>query len=144
VREQPIGNKRLVHCQGSGLVTTYDKKELPNTGSGNTVRCCTRYRETFKIVIFCIKIANVWRIMTKYFIVGTEFFHHSYKQECRLQWPRVLRHELSSPAQTLGSWVRIPLEAWMSVCVYSVFVLSCVQVAALRRAELPSQESYRL
>jgi hypothetical protein len=35
-----------------------------------------------------------------------------------------LRHELSSPAQTLGTLVRIPLEAWVSVCVYSVFVLS--------------------
>jgi hypothetical protein len=32
---------------------------------------------------------------------------------------------MSSPAWTLGSWVRIPLEAWMFVCVYSVFVLSC-------------------
>jgi hypothetical protein len=29
----------------------------------------------------------------------------------RPQWPRGLRHELSSPAQTLGSWIRIPLEA---------------------------------
>jgi hypothetical protein len=29
----------------------------------------------------------------------------------------------SSPARRLGSWVRIPLKAWMSVCVYSVFVL---------------------
>jgi hypothetical protein len=28
--------------------------------------------------------------------------------------------------QTLGSWVWIPFVAWMSVCVYSVFVLSCV------------------
>jgi hypothetical protein len=36
---------------------------------------------------------------------------------------RGLRHELSSLAQTLGSWVRNPLEACMSVCVYSVFVL---------------------
>jgi hypothetical protein len=27
----------------------------------------------------------------------------------RSQWPRVLRHELSSPAQTLGSWVLNPL-----------------------------------
>jgi hypothetical protein len=42
---------------------------------------------------------------------------------CLSQWPRVLRHELSSLARTLGSWVRIPLEACMSVCVYSVFVL---------------------
>jgi hypothetical protein len=30
------------------------------------------------------------------------------------------------------------------LCVYSVFVLSCVQVAALRRADHPSKESYRL
>jgi hypothetical protein len=32
----------------------------------------------------------------------------------------------------------------VSVCVYSVFVLSCLQVAALRRADPPSKESYRL
>jgi hypothetical protein len=32
-------------------------------------------------------------------------------------------HELSSLARTLGSWVRIPLVAWMSLCVYSVFAL---------------------
>jgi hypothetical protein len=44
----------------------------------------------------------------------------------RSRWPRGLRHELTSPAQTLGSWVRILLEARMSVFVYSVFVLSCV------------------
>jgi hypothetical protein len=48
---------------------------------------------------------------------------------------RALRHEPSSPAQTQGSWVRIRLEAWMSVCIYSVFVLSNVQVVALRRAD---------
>jgi hypothetical protein len=29
-------------------------------------------------------------------------------------------------ARTLGSWVRIPLEARMSVSVYSVYVLFCV------------------
>jgi hypothetical protein len=32
----------------------------------------------------------------------------------------------------------------LCVCVYSVFVLSCVQVAALRRADHSSKESYRL
>jgi hypothetical protein len=41
----------------------------------------------------------------------------------RSQWPRGVRHELSSFARTLGLWLRIPLQAWMSVCVYSVFVL---------------------
>jgi hypothetical protein len=29
----------------------------------------------------------------------------------------------------------------MSACIYSVFVLSCVQIAALRRADPPSKES---
>jgi hypothetical protein len=62
----------------------------------------------------------------------------------RSQWRRGLRHEQSSPAQTLGSWVRIPLEAWMSVCFYFVFVLFCLYVATLRRADSPSKESYRL
>jgi hypothetical protein len=33
---------------------------------------------------------------------------------------------LSSLPRTLGSWDRIPLKAWMSMCIYSVFVLSCI------------------
>jgi hypothetical protein len=33
---------------------------------------------------------------------------------------------MSSPAQTLGSCVRIQLEAWMSVRVSSVYVMSCL------------------
>jgi hypothetical protein len=32
----------------------------------------------------------------------------------------------------------------MSVCVYSVFVLGCVHVAALQRTDPPSKESHRL
>jgi hypothetical protein len=44
----------------------------------------------------------------------------------RSQWSRGLRNETFSPVQTLRSWVRILLEAWMSVRVSSVFVLSCV------------------
>jgi hypothetical protein len=37
--------------------------------------------------------------------------------------PRGLRHERFSLARKLRSWVRIPLKAWMSLCVYSLFVL---------------------
>jgi hypothetical protein len=44
----------------------------------------------------------------------------------RSQSLRDLKNEMSSLALTLGSWVRIPLKVWMPVCVYSVFVLSCV------------------
>jgi hypothetical protein len=45
----------------------------------------------------------------------------------RSQWPSGLRHELSSLARTLGSWVRILLKGMdVCVCVYSVFVLSHV------------------
>jgi hypothetical protein len=43
-----------------------------------------------------------------------------------------------------GKWVRIPLKAWMSVCAFILFVLSCVWVAVLRRADPPSKEPYRL
>jgi hypothetical protein len=42
------------------------------------------------------------------------------------QWPLSLKQELSSSSRILGSWVRISLEAWMSVCVYSVCVALCV------------------
>jgi hypothetical protein len=77
-------------------------------------------------------------------LYSPQLISNGIKKLCRSQWPRGLGHELSSSAQTLGSWVPISLEAWMSVWVYSVFVLSCVQVAALRRADPPSKESYRL
>jgi hypothetical protein len=46
-------------------------------------------------------------------------------------------------ARTLASWVPVPLKVLMCACVYSVFVLPCVQVAALRRADPPSKESRR-
>jgi hypothetical protein len=40
------------------------------------------------------------------------------------QWLRGLRHELFSSARTLGSWVRIPLETWMSVYAF-ILCLCC-------------------
>jgi hypothetical protein len=75
---------------------------------------------------------------------GLNIFVHSVRTGSGAHPASCPRNELSSLAWTLGSWVRIPIEAWMSVCVYSVFMLSCVQVAALRRADPPSKESYRL
>jgi hypothetical protein len=63
----------------------------------------------------------------------------------RSQWRRGLRHEPSSPARTLGSRVRVPLQAWMFVCAFILcWLVFRVYVAALRRAHPPSKESYRL
>jgi hypothetical protein len=61
----------------------------------------------------------------------------------RSQQSRGLRHELSSLAWMLGSWVRIPLKVWMSVWVHSLFMLFCVEVEALRWSDPLSKESYR-
>jgi hypothetical protein len=51
---------------------------------------------------------------------------------------------MSSPTQILRLWVGIPLEALMVVFIYSVFVLFCMQVKALRQADPPSKESCRM
>jgi hypothetical protein len=73
-----------------------------------------------------------WRLMQGWIYISASWEHllglsaMSIGLKCRSQWPRGLRYEMSSPAWTLGSFVRIPLEAWMFVCVYSVFVLFCV------------------
>jgi hypothetical protein len=49
----------------------------------------------------------------------------------RSQWPGK-----SSPAQAMASLVRIPLEVWIFVCVFCVFIL--------RTADPPSKEPYGL
>jgi hypothetical protein len=63
-------------------------------------------------------------------------------QVSRSQWPRGLRHELPSPARTLGSRVRIPLEAWMFVCVlfriYAVLLCSLATGWSPVRGVLPT------
>jgi hypothetical protein len=41
---------------------------------------------------------------------------------CRSEWRRGLRHELPSLPRTLGSWVRIPLEAWMCVGAFILWL----------------------
>jgi hypothetical protein len=79
-----------------------------------------------------LRIAELWRIG-----MGTTIISPS-------QYPRGLCHEFSSLAGTLGSWVRIPLKAWIFVRVHSVFVLFRVQLAALQWADPSSKEFYRL
>jgi hypothetical protein len=56
-----------------------------------------------------------------------DFVQHKFRtinrQMCRTQWPHGLGHVPSSPVRTLGSWVRISLEAFFlyfcsSICRY--------------------------
>jgi hypothetical protein len=87
------------------------------TNTNNSTKINTRIKQTktkkkrsVKFVYICTRVSiNIRRFTNN-----------------RSQWPRGLRHELSSPARTLGSQVRIPLKSWIYVCVYSVFVLFCV------------------
>jgi hypothetical protein len=74
------------------------------------------------------------------FVMLRLVIHRNQRALGRSQWPRCLVHEMFSLALTLGSLVRIPLKAWLSVCIYCMFVLSCV----LRGADPPPKESYRL
>jgi hypothetical protein len=50
---------------------------------------------------------------------NSEFFYigKSITTICRSQWPRCLRHELSSPARTLGSWFESHSSYWY-LCVF--------------------------
>jgi hypothetical protein len=61
---------------------------------------------------------------------------HCHVDPLPSQWPHGLRHELSSLARTLGSWVRIPLKVRMFICVYSVCVGN-----GLAKGWSPSKES---
>jgi hypothetical protein len=38
----------------------------------------------------------------------------------------VAAREMSSLGRTLGSWVRIPFDAWVSVCTFILCVGSCL------------------
>jgi hypothetical protein len=59
---------------------------------------------------------------------------------CRSQWSCGLK----TVAQILGSWDRMKLEAWMSACLCSVFVLSCVGSGPATGCSPVQGESYRL
>jgi hypothetical protein len=74
------------------------------------LKCPTQH--SIHLLIFAVERKRV-------FYLESYFFSRS-------QWARGLRHKLSSPAQTLGSWFRIPLGAQLSGWVYSIFVLSGV------------------
>jgi hypothetical protein len=61
-------------------------------------------------------------IYTSFFVLTYSFASINLIMS-RSKWPHALRHETLLLARKLGSWDWIPLEARMSVCSYSVFLL---------------------
>jgi hypothetical protein len=83
--------------------------------------------------IRAVKKTILWLVIPAIIIIYnqgcSEFVCCRMKERGRSQWPRCLRHELSSLAWAPWSWVRIQLKAWMSVlcvCFFCVYVVLCV------------------
>jgi hypothetical protein len=71
--------------------------------------------------------------------VGRIFYFHML--EGRSQWPRGQRHELSSPAPTLRSWVRIPIRHGC-LCVFCVRFF-CFCIVSSETASRPNKRLMR-
>jgi hypothetical protein len=78
---------------------------------------------------------NNLTIAVIYFTQRVKFYHRNWINNLKIhieiargqsRWSRSLKHETASLARTLGLWVRIPLEEWVYVRVFCVFVLFCV------------------
>jgi hypothetical protein len=54
------------------------------------------------------------------------YIHLLEVKSSRSHWPRGFRNELSSFPWLLGSWVRIPLKVFMTLCAFILCVSSCV------------------
>jgi hypothetical protein len=61
--------------------------------------------------------SNTYRALRCFIKMLYKFLLYLYMLLGRSQWPRGLRHELSSLAETLGSWIPIQLHASMFVCL---------------------------
>jgi hypothetical protein len=138
VRSQTVlscGKWMPVFCTNVWIITDVRSQTVLSCGKSVPVFCTnvwiiTDVRPQTLQDKYCFKI-RCFMLLQRFFL-------------CWRWVPRSLAGQsrtLSSPARILGSWVRIPLEAWMSA-FFSVFVMSCVKVAALRRANPPSKESY--
>jgi hypothetical protein len=99
-------------------------KLCDDPSDSNLPPCCLNWCPCCQLLCFLFSLL---------FSVSSSDFHDAY---C---W-RGLRHELSSLARILGSWVRIPLKSWMSVCVCVVLCVGSGLVTSwsLVQGVLPS------
>jgi hypothetical protein len=94
---------------------------------------------TFRTNIFCCLASLPCSTEGTGIEITRDNFIHSYAGDGPSEWPRGLRHEMSSPARTLGSRVRIPLQPLMSA-----FILCLCVGSGLATGWSPVQGVYRL
>jgi hypothetical protein len=105
---RPVSDGFLATAGRATRLTCLEKlppRLVTNRSSGNVI-CILNYRNEFV------------DLLSRYLL---RCIHSGY----RSQWPRGLRHELSSLARMLGSWVRIPLKTRMSVMCAFTLCLCC-------------------
>jgi hypothetical protein len=121
--------KLMVLCE---LVFVLYNEEFYGTSSRTMcIRQIRNVGSQFLIAMF-VKSSLFWDV-TRYSPLkvnkGFGWTYRLHLQDRKINQARNQREKNSgalSLSRTLGSWVRIPLKAWMFVFVYSVFVLSCV------------------
>jgi hypothetical protein len=123
------GGPRIILPQLGRSVTSVDEVKPVNLEKSLSPEppACISFTENTKSYSFAYDQASVSCILHSYYgsahiwtflnwphmEITTFWFQY-------VRWPRGLKHEMSSPARTLRSWILILLEVWMSVCVYSV------------------------
>jgi hypothetical protein len=112
----------VMHGVSKGALQWYSRCYLSHSNIWNTIVKLflkhSVYRELLKRIEICWAVPTKSRWSNSVLIpIGSQ---------CRPQRPSGLRRERFSPPKTLGSWGRIALKAWISLYVYSVFVMSGV------------------
>jgi hypothetical protein len=95
----------------------------------------TRRKLKHSHVIPCLRSSFIVNINGR--LIALCLFTRALHTNSRSEWQRGLKHEMPSPTQMQGSWVRIQLEAWVSV-----FIL-CLSYP-VQGSDPPFKESYRL
>jgi hypothetical protein len=102
---------------------------LTNVMSPHFINSLRRYRKIAEMEGFELKPQSSV-MFTHHLLIIYGLFNdttNSWNYMMSITWPRGLRHELSSLARTLRSWVRIPFKAWMSL-LYAFILCLCFSV----------------
>jgi hypothetical protein len=101
------------------LTTLFELHRLLHIEWYQTTIMCDSCEITYSTKYPYIDIFDPSRnIFAKCFLVFCVYF-------LRITWQADHTGRAVCGTRTLGLWVRIPFEAWMFVCAYSVFVLFC-------------------